>query len=373
MEGVLKNILRLLTIGIVFAGLTSIANAAVVDAVLSGIEITPINDSYEITVNTNKAVPIKTSSSTSSKMYIDLKGITPSKSINTIYKNATNINHVLIRPMGKDVRIILDGDNVASSQVLLKSSKIPMNLLKSDSGKKTLVLNRSINSYRPLVEEAEEEAVEVPQGIIIPTNIDLTKIFTPSNTGWFIGLGFMMLFLLKSLKETKELNEKNKNLSFRTPPEELEKRRKELGIQQELARGVEQSPQRTAKSIDLQKELSIAHSRFQDSMLRKQGLPPQNAFNQSAGIKQYQDSQTNPNTRISKNPQSQGKANIKDNLNKLKGQINLASKKPTKKEVNDAHIKLNNMRFLENMQEIYAKNGRVDLAHSIGEQMKQKR
>lgn len=381
MGNVLRNVFRLLTIGLVFAGLSSVANAAVVDAVLSGIEISPINGSYEITINSNKAVPIRTSSSGTNKMYIDLKGITPSKSINTVYKNAANISHVFVRPMGKNVRIILQGDNVASSQVLLNSSKIPMGLLKSENTKKTLVLNKSIDKYRPLLEETEEdfEADAPAQGIIFPAGFefDLFKIFSVSNMGWMMGLSFMLIFLVKSLRETKELRKKSVNMSFRTPPEELEKRRRELGLQQELAAGVNQSPRRTnAKNIDLQKELSMAHGKFQDSLLRKQGLPPQNAFNQNVGIKQYQDSQTNPLTKVSKKPQqsqSITKNELKDNLEKLKGKINLASKKPEKKDINEAQIKLNNMKFLENMKEIYEKNGRIDLAHSITEQMRQKR
>lgn len=368
MDKILKNICGLLTIGFICINMSSIANAAVADAVLTGIEISPINGSYEITVSTNKAVPIKTRSSASNKMNIELKGVTPSKSINTVYKNATGIDHVLVRPMGKDVRIILQGDNISSSQVLLNTSKIPLNLINNGAKKKTLVLNKSITSYRPLV-EVNEELEEVPtQGFIIPTNIDLNAILTPSNLGWLMGLGSMFLFLFKSFQEQKGASKKPTETSFRTPQEELNKRRRALGV----------PPQ---EKINLQEELTKAHSRFNDSLSRKaeQRKAVENAFNKNAGLKEYQNSQLNPYNKVSRssqmpNPikQSKPQSGLEALKREAASKVNVASKKPAKRDVKKQQIKMNNMKFLDNMRNIYEKNGRVDLANSIQEQMKNK-
>lgn len=369
MEKILKNIVGLLTVCFMLSlSLFFKAEAAVLEALLSSIEIAPVNGSYEITINTNKAVPIKTHILSNRKMHIDLKNITPSKSINTVYKNATNIDHVFIQPMGRDVRIILKGENVGSSQVLLNANKIPLNFLSPKNEKKTLVLNKSINSYKPLVQDEEDPLLmdseaEAPKGIIIPTSFDLSNVLTPSNTGWLMGLCFMFLFLFKSLKESKEKQKQTANMSLRTTPEELAQRQRDL---------------------DLHKELSKAHSRFNESLIRKQGIPPQNAFNQSVGIKEYQNSQTNPFKKVSKKPLNQNhqqssplqealiKAQNKKNQQKPSN-VNLASEIPTKNNLKKSQVRLNNMKFLENMKNIYEKNGRIDLANTIQEQMKNKR
>ena len=77
-----KYALYLCAVALVFFILIPKANAT--EAILNGIEVKPLNNSYEIILNTDQAIPLKTESPQSDKMIIDLKNIMPSKSVNTV-------------------------------------------------------------------------------------------------------------------------------------------------------------------------------------------------------------------------------------------------------------------------------------------------
>lgn len=367
MDKILKRCLGLLAILLVF--FIVMPKAQAVDAVLNGIEVKPFNDSYEITINTDKAVPIKTLTPMNNKMFIDLKNIIPSKSVNTIYNNASNIDHVLIQPMGDDVRITIQGLNIAASQVLLNSPKIPTSLL-TNTEQTEITLNRSIDSYSPIsIEDTETDLSD----ILSLTNLNLRNLLTPSNLGWFIGLGFILLFLLKNLKETKEQAKK-----YELTPKDI--------LQQKAA------ATKKASEIDLHSEISKVQNKFNERLLSRQDLSNNNASVKNYGMKEYQNSQTNPSTQVSRNPNTtmpkQPVQTAKPNLNKLQEAVQAINQKnqtlninepevatmekktPDIREIKKAQVRLNNMKFLESMTRIYEKNGRIDLAQNIKEGMR---
>jgi len=366
MDKFLKRCLGLLTILLIF--FIVMPKAQAVEAVLNGIEVKPFNDSYEITINTDQAVPIKTLTPMNNKMFIDLKNIIPSKSVNTIYNNASNIDHVLIQPIGDDVRITIQGLNIAASQVLLNSPKVPSELLTS-ANPTEITLNRSIDSYSPITPEDTDTDLS---DIFSLTNLDLRNLLTPSNLGWFIGLGFILLFLLKSLKETKEQARKDE-----LTPRDILQQKAELT--------------KKAKEIDLHSEISKVQTKFNERLLKRQDLSNNNAAVKNYGIKEYQNSQTNPYTQVSKNQAMPApKAPVQStrpNLNKLQEAVQAINQKnqavvtepevatmekkaPDKREIKKAQMRLNNMKFLESMTKIYEKNGRTDLAQNIKEGMR---
>ncbi len=368
-----KYALGLLAVVLVFFAFMPKANA--VAATLNGIEVKPLNDSYEITLNTDQAVPLKTTSVDGNKMTIDLKNIIPSKSVNTVYNNASNIDHVLIQPVGDDLRITIQGLNVSSSNVLLNAPKVPADLIAPPSTTE-ITLNRSIDSYSPITSEDSEADFS---DILSLTNIDLKNIMTPSGLGWILGLGIIIFFLLRSMRETKEQIQK-----YEISPKDILRQRAEL--------------KKSTSDIDVYAEISKAQNKFNESMKRKQSLPKQNVSLQSYGMKEYQNSQVNPYTQISKRPAATtpiqpAQEAPKPTMNKLQEAVHAINQrnaamqakeeqaaapavtvKPvmTNKDLLNAEAKMNNIRFLENMTQIYEKNGRADLAQNIRDKIRQK-
>lgn len=365
MDKFFKRFLGLLTIFLVF--LIVMPKAQAIEAVLNGIEIKPFNDSYEITLNTDQAVPIKTLAPMNNKMLIDLKNIIPSKSVNTVYNNASNIDHVLIQPMGNDVRITVQGLNVASSQVLLDAPKVPTNLL-TNPEQTEITLNRSIDSYSPITPEASENDLS---DIFSLTNLDIRNLLDPANLGWFMGLGILFLVLIKNLIDTKKQAKK-----YELTSKDILKQKEEL-------------TQKTTET-DLHSEISKVQNKFNKGLLKRQDLSNKNASVKNYGIKEYQNSQTNPYTQVSKNINNPiAKAVVKSEtpkLNKLQEAVQAINQKnqttaPSEtvveekksiepRDIKRAQMRLNNMKFLESMTKIYEKNGRVDLAQNIKEGMR---
>ena len=362
-----------------------VQKASAEDATLNGIEVKALNNSYEIMLNTDQAVPLKTTSSSSDDMVINLKNIIPSKTVNTIYNNAANIDHVLIQPEGRDLRIVVKGLNAGSSNVLLKTPKVPSDLIAEPSTTE-ITLNRSIDTYAPIT--TEESGADL-NDILSLSNVELKNLMTPSGIGWFLGLGIIMFFLMRSMRETKE-----------------QVQRYEFSPRDILRQRTEERKAQASSNTDVYAEISKAQNKFNENLKRKQSLPKQNVSVQNYAMKEYQNSQMNPYVQPQlqsmppKTPVVQAmSAPIqptvsapKPTMNKLQeavqainernaamqAQVEQASApvavKPTmtKKDIENAEAKLNNMRFLENMSQIYEKNGRLDLALSLKEKIRQK-
>jgi hypothetical protein len=140
----------------------------------------------------------------------------------------------------------------------------------------------------------------------------------------------------------------------------------------------------------LHSEISKVQTKFNERLLKRQDLSQKNVAAQNYGIKEYQNSQTNPYTQVSKNPNvSMPKAtaqNPRPNLNKLQEAVQAINQKnqnitepevatmaktaPDQRDIKKAQMRLNNMKFLESMTRIYEKNGRVDMAQNIKESMR---
>lgn len=368
----MDKIFKFLMVNIVFFMLMPSVYAE--EAILNGIEVKPLNNSYEITIDTNQAVPLKTISSQSDKLTIELKNIMPSKAVNTVYNNANNIDHVLIQPVGNDLKVMIQGLNVASSQVLLDSPKVPSQLINAPADTQEITLNRSIDSYSPVVMEENNDFSDV----FSLTSFDLKNLLTPSSMGWLIGLFFILMVLVKNMRETKEQAKKYEDFS----PKDILRQKEEFT--------------KKAKEVDLQSEISKAQQKFKEGLVRKQEIPNQNAALKNYGLKEYQNSQTNPYTKVSKKTDNmtapiQNASEQKPKLNKLQeavqainqknnpamaaqqqNQEKVATFKPSERDIEKAQARLNNLKFLENMTKIYEKSGRVDLAQNIKEKVRQK-
>lgn len=387
----MKNSIKtFLILGIIFFSTTTgyaIENLQKTANLLDSIEIKSINNTYEITLETTNAVPLKTNVS-GNKMFIDLKGITPSSTVNTIYNNASTIDNILIQPNGKDTRIIIQGTNLNHAQVLVNTSKVPASML-FDNTKKEITLNRSIDSYSPII--PEESTYDFGNMFSLST-IDLSELLRPSTIGWLLGLTLILMVLIKNLKterkpkKTSEFSPKD----IMRQKQELLKNSKEKEVKE--IPSIEEELKEKPIKLNLEEELTKAHHRFNESIARRQSLPKQNASLKNYGIKEYKNSQIDPYQKITKKPSDDFlKGNTTD---VLKATTKIGRKSPTKQSVlqkpatktnipqssapkttitrqdlQKAQQKLKNMRFLDKMSQIYEQNGRKDLAQNIKEKI----
>src|SRR5574344_2730319 len=87
-------------------------NAA--DNVLQSVQIEPLNDSYNIVLVSDNSVNVKKTIQSPNRIILSLKGIRASKTLNTVYKNVSNVDNVIVEPSGLDgLSIILQGENAS--------------------------------------------------------------------------------------------------------------------------------------------------------------------------------------------------------------------------------------------------------------------
>lgn len=108
-------------------------------AILKGIEIdSPDNQNYRIIIKTDKDVPVKKFITDSNKVVIDLENIKPANFVNTLYNNATEIDHIIIQPFsGNRLRIFLQGTNIAAGKIILDTRDEALSFINKEEAAKT--------------------------------------------------------------------------------------------------------------------------------------------------------------------------------------------------------------------------------------------
>ena len=92
--------------------------------VLNSIEIDSLKDTYTITLDTKSEVNMKRTIQSANNMILTLKNIKPSKSLNTIYKNAAEVDSVMVEPVGDNsLNIIIQANNISNSAVTFNTEE----------------------------------------------------------------------------------------------------------------------------------------------------------------------------------------------------------------------------------------------------------
>ena len=295
------------------------------NAVLSGIEISSqdsvFNGSkYQITLKTDKNINIEKTSTSNDKIVLDLKNTNPSQYVNTVYNNASGIDHVIVQPVSdSEVRIFLQGSDIASSKINLdmknfanladkqvlvaKEAPVPTNSNEAKTEKITentpqtvidmsenqdnpqekvnivpetdkIVLTKPIDKFKPLTDNIDQnlndnsDSASSTKNIL--TSISLHKIFSKNGFDWLLRLltlAFMIVVGIKLFKPKKniEINLSSKNIKDR-----------DLDL---------------IKSINSRRDLIGAGLKTGNKDLS--GLSGYNSFSQY-GIKEYKNSQNPP-------------------------------------------------------------------------------
>ena len=135
----------LLLLGIVM----STASVFAAENVLQTIEIEPVKDTYNIVLVSDKAVDVKKTVQASNKITLNLKDTRASKTLNTIYNNASGIDTVMVEQQGNGVNIFFQADNASSASVSFDALVAAAPVKNTQS----LKLNNPIESYAPIYKE----------------------------------------------------------------------------------------------------------------------------------------------------------------------------------------------------------------------------
>ena len=110
--------MRSIDLGKKFLGLAlcfALSSSVVLANTLSEVQINADETSgYDIVLKTDSATEMKKVVSDDNKMYIELKNVQASDSLNTVYNNVANIENVTIQPVSKeDLKITFKGEGIA--------------------------------------------------------------------------------------------------------------------------------------------------------------------------------------------------------------------------------------------------------------------
>lgn len=371
----------------VFAGTAS--------AVLSEVDIASKPDSsYQITVKADKNVSYNKYVTSKDKIVIDIDGVKPASFVNTVYNNATNVDHVIIQPVSDNkVRVFIQGDNVSSSTVNVDTgflanslpeqaapvepvtSNATVNAINSVNvapetattasnaqpsvqeapSEQTIVLDQSVDNFRPVSDVSSDSDESPSMGIAYAIKGALKSFSTASPLDWMLRLLSVGILVFSGLKLIKPKKQVKIKLSAQ-PDEKLReisllKSRNDL-LKQELMKG-------------------------NPSVLNKTGVSSFSRY----GMQEYQNSQLPPVSNSM--PLTRGRLDEKPMRPQLKPKINneislrkvpatpssLRSSSVATKigsaDIQNAQSNFDSVQFLERMAKIYERSGRLDLARDI--------
>ena len=119
------------------------------DNVLQSIEIVPVKDTYNIVLVADKSVDVKKTVKAPNQITLDLKDIRPSKTLNTVYNNVSNVDTVMVEPQGNGVSIFFQAENAADTSISFDSLAPVVPVKETQSIK----LNSPVDSYAPIYKE----------------------------------------------------------------------------------------------------------------------------------------------------------------------------------------------------------------------------
>ena len=138
----------LLFIGLILSMLTVCAE----ENVLQQIEIVPVKDTYNIVLTADKSVDVKKTVKDANKINLNMRGIRASKTLNTIYNDAANVDTVMVENTSNGVNIFFQAENAENASITFDSI-VPAMPAKTEAPKQKVTLNSPIDSYAPIYRE----------------------------------------------------------------------------------------------------------------------------------------------------------------------------------------------------------------------------
>jgi len=367
----MKIFKQLMVISGLFALLANIPASAFDGAVLKGIEISsPDKHSYKIVVKADKDVPIKKYITDANKVVLELENIKPAQFVNTMYNNATEIDHVIVHPLsGNRLRIFLQGLNIAAGKIILDTRDESLNFIDNpepvrpvipavperkpeiSTGSQPLYIdlsNKSVDKIKavsPMVTYADmgRDNFQTVQKSM-NSGVSMDKIFEAGIFDWVLRFVMLAVIIAGAVK-------------FFTKPKNVE-----INLSTEKARANEIGLLKTAES---RKELLTKSLGFPSRPSK-----PVNSSLSNYGLQEYRNSQLPPRktaTSAPKRPAMPQRPELNTNIavKEAPKQPARTQTKVTRKQTEEVQNNFDGTRFLQTMAEIYQKSGRDDLASGI--------
>ncbi len=338
------------------------------DNVLQAIQVDGVKDSYNIILKSDDVAEVRKTIQAPNKMVLDLKGIRASKAINTIYNNTANVDSVVVEPTSDDtVKILIQAQNVANSEVHFDSLKTPLGVLgNSQTSKKAdseVVLSDPMATYSPVYDNSDEED-ESGFSLSDATSsmAGLAKnALNNEKLSWLVACALFAMIVMGGLKSIK-------------------------GKDNEIKVGLAQSLKE--REIDLYKGLGGLNIELPDPMTLGKQAQNQSVAGANYGLRAYQDGTRSPYTtseiqrpRMTPRPQmapqpvksaalnSSFKRPVAQN-SAMQSTIQRPVTGRTQTGAKSKTTNIDSIKFLESMTRIYEKNGRSDLAQGLKTNMK---
>ncbi len=337
--------------------------------ILNEIQIDALKSTYNITLNTTLDTDVKRTIQSSDNMILTLKNVKPAKSLNTVYKNAVEVDSIMVEPVGEsNLNIIIKAKNISNSAINVESEDTTETLStksvitpkkQKKSNKESIVLAAPVDSYQPVYHEDDELVDEDNSVMAYGLIAKIKNILSQDKVSNIVTTGLIGIILFCGIKLFKR-------------------------EEQETAIGLAKSLKE--KDVDLYQELANRQaaitSSSQKSSYTKSAVvspisKPSVNINSGYGLRAYKSSSRNPymsadNTMLSKTmpqtevsrPQAAAMSTVGSRVN-VSAQ-NLGINRPTQSFGNaTTPSNIDSMKFLESMTKIYEKNGRSDLAQGL--------
>ena len=377
--GILK---RLFIALMIFTLTTLTANAAQKEEnILNAIQIEALKNTYSIVLNTSSDVDVKRTVQSSDNMILTLKNIKSAKSLNTVYKNAAEVDSIMVEPVGENnLNIIIKAKNISNAAVNVepeavvetvssKSVIIPSTKKQKKSKKETITLAAPVDSYEPVYEadDVEDDVMDNTDFIASGILAKIKDFLAKGNVSNIITTGLIGVILFCGVKLFKK-EETDTAIGL---AQSL--RDKEVDLYQDLA-----MRSNVAGPMSLQNQRNFGLGMTQERNIMPQSTAPSVNINSGYGLRAYKSSSRNPymsadNTMLQRNTSTaSAAAKVKPRVMSTVGsrvnnsQMNLNINRPVQ-NIGSATTASNidSMKFLESMTKIYEKNGRSDLAQGL--------
>lgn len=377
---------RILTLLMFLAITTLSANAEVEKSnVLNSIQIDSLKDTYNITLNTRSKVDIKRTIQSNNNIILNLKNVKPATTINTVYKNAAEVDSIMVEPAGNGLNISIRANNISnaaitseteedtlevqnSKSVLVPSTKSTKNKQKDNSN--SIHLSAPMNAYMPVYHEDnnildEEDEEKSSFGLGLGLLAKIKNILSQGNVSDIITTGLITLILFCGIKLfKKEEPETAIGLTQSLKDREMSLY-KDIAMRNEF-RGP-MSLENSASTLLNQPESTPIATR---SALHNNIKTNVNVnVNAGYGLKAYRDSLKNPYmssdilSRPIENPAPMQPSIKSRTIPTINSRVQ-SLKQPVKTQQTTAS-NIDSMKFLQSMTQIYEKNGRPDLAKGL--------
>ena len=120
---------RLLLILIIFV-VNSVLPAAAAENYLNSVVLEGVDNSYNVILRSDAPARVKKSLKSDDSMILTLKGVTAADNVNTVYKNTSNVNNIVVANSSNgELKIYINAKNIAGANVLFNtpnSAPIPV-------------------------------------------------------------------------------------------------------------------------------------------------------------------------------------------------------------------------------------------------------